>query len=341
MIALTLSLLLSDIRLQGAWDCPDREAVKRELRELGAPAMDGQTAELVQHGDSLELFLMSSGGNILARRVVPSDPHCDRLAKVIAVLLSAWANELSARPPELLGPDGSVGQGGTVATPGGVVPTPSAPGTIISTTGVVQQVSPPPLGAATEPTRVEPTVPTAEQSASRSDGTPARAAEWTVGAGVLGSVTGDGAAIGVLLSGAFQPLGSRWGVHLKAWWATPSNFALGPGEVQWQRFTASLGASYAVPLGAFSIEIQGDAALSWLQTQASGFATNRSPEAIDPGLSLGVVAVWHLRPVEPWLGLWGVVWPFAEHAEVEGTTLSGLIPQFQLLFSLGAALPIL
>ncbi len=341
MIALTLSLLLTDIRLQGAWDCPDRESVKRELRELGAPAMDTQTAELVQHGDSLELFLMGSSGNILAHRVVPSDPQCDRLAKVIAVLLSAWANELSARPPELLGPEAPVGQGGAVATPGGAAATPSAPGTIVSATGVVQQTSPPPRGPATEPTGVEPAVSTVEQTAKQSDGAPASRAQWQVGAGVLGSVTRDGAAIGVLLSGAFQPLGSRWGVHLKAWWATPSSFALGPGDVQWQRFTASLGASYTVPLRVFSIEIQGDAALSWLQTQASDFATNRSPEAFDPGLSLGVVAAWHLRPVEPWLGIWGVVWPFPENAEVEGTTLSGLIPQFQLLFSLGAALPIL
>ena len=341
MIALTLSLLLTDIRLEGTWDCPDRESVRQELRELRAP-VDNLTAELVRSGDSFELLLIGSSGDVLARRILPGDPHCERLAKVIAVLLSTWVNELSARPPELPGPASAVGLGTAGTSPGRPTPsTPPASGTAVASSGAPSTAAPP-APAAEPPAAVVAAagVPAVAPTAPSSETTRVAAPEWRMGVGALGLVTGDGVAAGALLFGAFAPRSSSWGVHLKGWWATPSSFALGPGEVKWQRFSASTGASYTLPLEAFSIELQGDLALSLLQTQASSFVINRSPQAVDPGLSFGVLAIWHLRPLEPWLGIWGILWPFPESAQVEGVSTVRDIPQFQFLVSVGAALPI-
>jgi hypothetical protein len=334
MAAVSLSFLLAALRFQGIWQCPDATAVEAQLVELHMVATGDHRVELVTEEDSEELLLTDESGAILGRRVVPSDRNCARRAHVIAVLVASWESELALRTPALpaVAPIpvttptiGSSAQPPVTAVVQPAVPTAAAPA--LSTASTAAPAQPSPTKPAAESTAVAPV----QQE-------PASSAEWRIGLGPFGAVADYESALGGVVFASLKPPASRWGGHLKAFAATARSFTLGPGTVSWERFGGSAGGSFGLTLEPLVVEVELDAALAFLRAQGQGFRLNSAPSAIDPGISLGVLASWRGFAVEPWLGTWVFAWPIAQYAQVGATTLSRAIPQVDLVLGIGVAL---
>jgi hypothetical protein len=321
MIALALTLLLADLRFQGDWTCPERSMVQKQLVELDAAVHGRHVVVLDVSADSAELSLKDESGAELARRVLPADTHCERRAHVIAVLIAAWESEIASRPPELAP--------GTAPSAGSVSST-------LSTTPMVALEPPPAL-----PPSAPPLPPPQVSRAAQSEVVPESGAaplEWRLALGPLVAVADRQVALGGLTFVALQPDSSRWEGQLKLFFTTPRTFTLSPGSISWQRFGGSLGGSFAVTRAPLVLQLQADAVLAILHTQAQGYTVNNAPTVVDPGASLGLLASWRGHTLEPWLGAWVYLWPFAQQAEVTGSPTSRTIPQLDLVVGLGVTL---
>jgi hypothetical protein len=328
MNSLWLPMLFSALRFQGEWLCPTPASVEQDLATLHASIQASHTAELKPEGTSVELALLDESGAVLARRELPVDAHCDRMAHVIAVLIASWESEIGARVPET----------GAAVRPGPLSTT--SPLTTSTTPPVSPSTPPPAAGVAATAAAVGPThavsPPPSIAAQNESAPTPAQL-EWRLGLGVLGSIAEYEAAIGALFFASLQTSESRFEGHVKAFFSTPRTLGLGPGSFSWARFGGSVGASFDLSTAPFVVQLQVDAALAYLNVQAQGFRVNRTQSAADPGVAAGLLGAWRTSAVEPWLGVWVVGWPLAEHALVTGTTLSRVVPQIEVAASIGAA----
>ena len=222
MGSLVLSIVLSALRFQGDWVCPTPALVQQQLAKLSVPNQGTHVIELREVAGHVELRLVDESGAVLARRELPVDARCDRMAQVIAVLIAAWESEIGARVPESAAGDS------VVATLG------ASPSKASSTT--------PPIGTPVpSPPPVAPSVPSPAPAASpqtgatmakSEDSNPAsQRLEWRLGLGVLGSWADYEPAIGALFFASLQPSGSRFEGHARAFFATPRTLALGPGTI--------------------------------------------------------------------------------------------------------------
>jgi hypothetical protein len=327
MSSLWLPMLFSALRFQGEWLCPTPASVGQELAALHASIQAAHTVELKPEGTSTELLLLDESGAVLARRELPVDAHCDRMAHVIAVLIASWESEIGARVPET----------GVAVMPGALA---AAPPPTSSTTPPVSPSTPAPTpGVAPSAAAVRSTPATAAppNATAQSESTRPAQLEWRLGLGVLGSIAESESAIGALFFASFQSSGSRFEGHVKAFFTTSRTLGLGPGTFSWERFGGSVGASFDLSTEPFVVQVQVDAVLAYLNVQAQGFQVNRTQSAADPGASIGLLGAWRTSAVEPWLGVWLLGWPLAEHALVTGTTLSRVVPQIEVTASIGVA----
>ena len=320
MVALALTILLADLRFQGDWVCPDRPAVERQLAELGAVVHGGHVVELEVGRDSDQLLLLDSTGAVLSQRELPPDSHCERRAHVIAVLIASWESAIASRPPELAP--------SSAGTPTASVVPPAAAVAVVPKTAAPAAMAPP-------PSPPPPPHATQAEADAQDSATPL---EWRLALGPYVAVADGEVALGGVAFVALQPAKSRWSGHLRFFFTTPRTFTLPPGSVSWQRFGGSLGASFAFTRDPLVIEVQADVALALLHTQAQGLEVNRSPDALDPGASVGLMASWRGWTLEPWLGAWVYLWPLVQQAEVTGAASSHTVPQLDLVAGGGVAL---
>ncbi len=102
MVGLSLGLLASALGLviEGPTTCPSPDEIAAALQPILREEISGANDRLVLSSSArgLEVRLLDSSGDLLARRVLPLLPSCAAQAHRVAVMAAAWQAELSEEP---------------------------------------------------------------------------------------------------------------------------------------------------------------------------------------------------------------------------------------------------
>jgi len=322
-------VLGSALRIQSELSCPDPAEVAAnvqklvDLSELSAAALQGAT----RRDDSwLVLSLSESDGRSLGERRVPYDGDCATLARAAAVVFSAWiSNEhpefLVALPAE--GPEPKPDAASEVEPARAAAPSPSQP--VIAPPLPV----PPPSRASPAPSAAAPT-----EVAKR---------RFVLGAGIGGAANGTSFAPGLALNAAWAPGRRGWGARASVTWLGARAEPLDGREVSWTRWPLSAGPFLRLPVGRASFDLEAGGALGWARLHGRGFET----DATDSGITAGGYAAVRLVSTDAPLHLFVAAAPFywfhnatAVATDSTGATVTSDLPAFEVLFTLGAELPL-
>ena len=132
-----------------------------------------------------------------------------------------------------------------------------------------------------------------------------------LGLGVIGAMSPSDRefAGGATLAGGWT--GARgWGAHLGLLATTERTISLSAGQVNWRRVTVTLGPQHRWGLngGRLNLDVRADGVAALLTMRGTGFASNASDQAIDPGMSAAVRVSAGRGRWRPWVEVSAVGW---------------------------------
>ncbi|HEY3254375.1 MAG TPA: hypothetical protein VGJ91_10515 [Polyangiaceae bacterium] len=324
------------LRIQSELACPDPAEVSanvQKLLDLSDESAEALQATVRRDGSWLVLSLTEADGSSLGEHRVAYDADCTMLARAAAVVFAAWlSNEhpefLVALPPEgsPLQPNGAPGPAPDAN------PSPAAP-----------LASPPtaPLAPASVPVRVTPRAAPASAQATPS---PMAERRFVLGAGIGGAVaSGSGFAPALALGAAWDPGRHGWGARIGVAWLGTRSEPLGERELSWTRWPLLSGPFLRLRAGRSSLDLEAGLALAWTRVTGHGFASSTT----DSGLTFGGYAGLRFVPIQTPLQVFAQAAPMfwlgdstAVATDANGAAISRNLPSFELLFTLGAELPL-
>ena len=308
-------------------NCPEPAQVSANVQkmvDLSTESAGRVHATLTRDGTWLVLNLAEADGTSLGERRLAYEGDCALLARAAAVVFAAW---LSDEHPEFL-----------VTLPPAESPAPAdtAPSTAVS------RSAPPPARIVTQPP-AEPAKArvTAPRAAATQSSKPTH--RIAVSAAIGGTASGTQFAPTALLALSWDPVVHGFGARLSVAWSGARSQPLldAAHEVSWTRWPLLAGAFVRLPRGRFSFDLEAGAALSWLRLQGRGFEPNN---ASDSGASFGGYAAVRFvpqdAPLHAFVQAAPVLWAGRANAKVAASAVSTQLPNFELLISLGAQLPL-
>lgn len=236
--------------------CPapvDVEARVRAILHLAAEQQLSEGFVVERHEAGLYVELRSADSTLIGQRTLPAEGSCDELAQAAAVVLSAW---LSDAHPDFAG-----------ALPPAPEPIPEPePGPAPPT--------PPVVASKPAPQPALPPAPPPRRAPSR---------RLKVGVGVGAELSGESFAPVALVTLAFMPVASGWGLSSLLGASSSRDLALGPGQVAWRRWPFGVGPSFRVISANLSFEASAGPALAWLHLNGSNFARSEAQDGLEWG----------------------------------------------------------
>lgn len=202
-----------------------------------------------RHEAGLFVELRGVDSTVIGQRTLPSDGNCDELAQAAAVVLSAWLTDVH--------PDFA-----------GALPTPDpAPAP-----EPVPEKSPEP-----EP-EPEPTVSSSKPPEKPPAPVPVRSLprhfELSLGGGA--DLSAQQLSVAGLVSAAYLPAETGWGVSLFALMDGSRRQPLGAGAVSWSRWPVAVGPTLRVAANWMTLDFSAGPALSWVRLDGRDFDDNSS-----------------------------------------------------------------
>lgn len=331
--------------MQSELSCPDPAEISanvQKLVDLSDESAQKLRATARRDGSWLVLSLAESDQTSLGEQRVAFDGDCTMLARTAAVVFATW---ISNEHPEFLvalPPDGR--QDGRETTTGAAPPaatasTPGPPAALPSATGSG------PSSTATEPAAraiVSATnVPNDEASRTRPRGASER--RFVLGAGLGGVANSSSLAPALALSAAWDPGQRGFGARASLNWLAERTAPLGSGEVRWIRWPLRAGPLLRVRAGRSSLDLEAGLVAGWTRMSGHKFTGNSS----DSGVTFGTYAGLHFVPERDHLHLFIDAAPLfwfreatAVATDANGATISRKLPSFEVLFTVGAELPL-
>jgi hypothetical protein len=302
MTALVVSALLA-LQIEGAGSCPTAAEVDGKLIPLLSPGFATSSADLAviaeEPDGALSLSLARPDGRTIARRRLPRSGTCDEQAEMVAVTIAVW--EAQIHPEISLRLDRLAGTGSSSAPPAAP---PAAPALTL---------------------------------ARSSERAPARLLMPSIGGAVVGSWQPDSVAPGGRLDATLGAAGRSWRARLSLAGLGKHTVSLAPGQAEWWRLYAALGADYVLPLGRLWQVAAGVAGVvGVINAEGSGFSNNRTARATDLGAEAMLRLELRLGVMRPWLGLALVTWLRRQTLDVTGEAGSAVVPRLEPLIALGA-----
>jgi hypothetical protein len=265
-------------------------------------------AELRAVAGVVSVRLVSSKGDVIAEKLIPSAPSCAEKARSAAVIVAAWEARIRAGalgglavpPPERASPPPAPPPVVMVK----VVEAPARPATI------VREVAPPPPPSSRQ---IEP------------------------GAAILASVVSGEFAPGALAEAAFSRRDARFAVGVGGLAVGPHATTLGPGQGTWRRFGGVLDGRARTTIGAFALELRAGLALAALSIEGRSLPNAKSTTMFDPGALVGLRGKLRVGSLAPWIEGTFAFWPSAHNLFLAGTNDSADLPSAEALLSVGVA----
>lgn len=311
-------------------ECLSAAAISKRLatllpldRDASDPPRRPDVARIARAGEGaadLWLTLTRGDGTSLGARKLPRQRGCAELVDLVAVMIGSW--EFSASDSGWggglgLGPDRTPAASALAPAPA------SAPARAL----VLRDVSVRAIAPAPAP---EPTSGPADDH---------WALEMGLGAGatLLGGVAPLAGA--ELLAGRSR--GQLRGRFALADQATRIR-ALAPGQIDWQRYLATLGASWRFGVGddadrRWAITLDAAAAAALATLTGEGFFENRRPSYLELGLDAGLRVGRRLGPtLTLYAEVRGRAWAQRQRAVIDGVPGSSELPRVDLTGGIGA-----
>lgn len=236
--------------------CPAPVDVEARVRSILHLAPEQQLSEgfvVERHESGLYVELRSADSTLIGQRTLPAEGSCDELAQAAAVVLSAWLNDAH---PDFAG-----------ALPPAPAPAPEPT--------PEPSPEPEPMVAPTPaPTPVAPPAPPPRRAPSR---------RLKVGVGVGAELSGESFAPAALVTLAFMPVASGWGLSSLFGASSSRQIPLGPGQVAWRRWPFGIGPSFRVAAANIAFEASAGPAFAWLHLNGSNFARSEAQDGLEWG----------------------------------------------------------
>lgn len=308
-------MLGAALRVRSEVACPDPAQIAsnvQQVLELSAESAESVQATVRRDDNWLVLSLQQSDGTTLGERRLAYEGDCDTLARAAAVVFAGW---LSNEHPEFLV--------GLPAEPReGKVPAQSA----------VVELSQLPVRELSADQPLAPPV-----SAARSE------RRFALGAGLGAAASASTFAPGVTLAAAWDPGQRGWGARLSVAWLGARSEALAGHQVSWTRWPLMAGPFLRLGSASSSFDLEAGGALGWARLSGRGFGA----DATDSGLTVGAYGTLRYvpsgAPLRTFLMAAPLFWfrnATAVSTDATGATVSGTLPSFEVLFALGAELPL-
>ena len=308
------------LRVDGAVTCPDPAEISANVQKVVDLSDDSAAKVLAtvdRDGTSLVLRLKNGDGDSLGERRLTIEDDCTVMARAAAVVFAAW---LSDEHPEFLV---------TLPSVASATPDDSAPKPVPATEPA--SVAKPAL-AFPAPSSAMPRAPAAAK--------PGAAHRIVVSASIGGVSSGaefaPAAALGVSWDPAEQGLGAR----LSATWTGTRSKRLQDHEVSFRRWPVLVGPYLRFTRGRSRFDVEGGAALGWLRLGGRDFDSNVSRSDASFGAYAAVRFVPLDAPGHAFLSVAPVLWFGRTTAVATNPAAETPIPSFELLFALGAQLPL-
>jgi hypothetical protein len=166
-----------------------------------------------------------------------------------------------------------------------------------------------------------------------------------LGAALAGSLApssaGAAPALGALAVGSWTPGGRRFGLRGAVQWTAERELELGAGAVLWRRVTAALGPQLRLTSAAtrWAVDLHAAGLAAWLAAGGSGFTMDRQGNSFDPGVGLGIRALWFgPSGLIPWLELGGAGWLRSQTAFATPGADAVTLPRLETTLAVGVSL---
>jgi hypothetical protein len=158
-----------------------------------------------------------------------------------------------------------------------------------------------------------------------------------VGAGLVGSWQPGSVAPGARVDAMLGTVGRGWRWRLSAAGIGEHRLSLPPGQADWWRLYAALGADYAFPLGRrWALALGAAAVVGLADASGTGYSTDRTTRSLDLGAEALLRVELHLGALRPWVGVALLAWLRQQTLEVTGSGASVALPRTEPLIALGA-----
>ena len=310
---LAASMLLGTPRILGTASCPTAAQIEGAMSGLPSGSDDSLSAQVTEVQGTIHLELVDAKGSPLATRTLAGDEDCERLARSVAVVLTAWTAEVPEAPmlspwrgnrlpvisdqPEMLDPASLEEERAQSETP-----------------------APPPLEAE-RPVEERPPY----------DG-PLR---LEVGLGPMGAINSNGAAAAVDVSGFLLDRNSGFGGLLSLFVEGKQTGQLGGGFISYQRVGLALGPAHRWSFGPLDLDVDADAVLGLLLANGSEYPTSSAGDTVQSGLRAGARLGTSFGALQAWLGGWGLYWIGEETLELAPNGGSFVVPSWEVLIGAG------
>jgi hypothetical protein len=305
--------------VSGACACPAPANVEAQLAALAGggasqlspdpTATERHHAELTCPGDgSVDVVLRRANGERIADRELAAQGSCGDLASAIAVIIGAWEADLDPRVDA------------SIALPAPPVAAPA----------------PPPQPPAVLADREEPRTPIQASVPPA----PPRGLRFSVGVGLLASLTGGRVTPGATVEGDVLPAGGHLGVAgaVTATTARDSSVGTLSDAAQWSRVTLGLGPDARFTLAATRIDLQAQAIAAVLTIGGHGVPSPSSGSSPQFGGAAAVRTAWAWGTSAVWVGTQVLIFPGDDRLVVKGLPDQGHLPHIELQLASGLSL---
>jgi hypothetical protein len=163
---------------------------------------------------------------------------------------------------------------------------------------------------------------------------------FSLGVGLLASVSGGQLAPGAKITGSLAPAQGRLGVDLALSAVTTRSEAVGslPGAASWRRAALAAGPRYRFGDATTTADLHVDGLAGLLLVEGVGLPEKASDTSLQLGVGAGIRATRAWGNAAPWIGVDLLVWPGHDRLEVGGQPVTGQLPRLEAQFAAGLSL---
>jgi hypothetical protein len=163
---------------------------------------------------------------------------------------------------------------------------------------------------------------------------------FSLGVGLLASVSGGQLAPGAKITGSLAPAQGRLGVDVALSAVTTRSETVGslPGVASWRRAALAAGPRYRFGDAATIVDLHVDGLAGLLLIEGVGLPEKASDTSLQLGVGAGIRATRVWGNAAPWIGVDLLVWPGHDRLEVGGQAITGQLPRLEAQFAAGLSL---
>lgn len=163
---------------------------------------------------------------------------------------------------------------------------------------------------------------------------------WQLEIGLAGASVfqSTGVAPAGSLTVSLSPPTSHFGVGVGFVVEGSQSFAIDGGTCSWQRLSLVAGPRWRGTRGLFGLEMGVEVWLSRLEASGHGLAVDRTAVDLEPAASVFAEGSLRFGRLEPFIGLWPVIWLRPQTVQVDVNQGSQRLPQVELLGAVGLRL---